>query len=406
MFRKKGLSAILAAALLTAVVAAVASCSDNTVDIHRPTEDTEWNSSSVDEKHPSDTDGNNSENKTDGENKIPSPGPSIPGEDVEKKYTVTYDLNGGKNSNKNPVEFTSKTENFTLEAPTKFGYQFIGWTYGGQDVPQLELTVDTSAGGDRAYVANWEGNKHVITLNAYGGTLLSDTVTVTYGEHYELPIPEKDGHLFLGWYIGNAKVQNGIWRLDDDASYVAKWMATVVYTGVELEIYASMDADSEPVKTVPFGTRLDRVKTDGTWDTVKLYGDDTEYYVLAKWISDNNSDFEFKQSDDVCVVVHKDKTFVMYYTPFICCDGESCLENAVGKTEITIDNLNKQYDITKVAEGDTWIKVEFYGTVKTDDFSVTYYKAAPATFYIQKKYFTNGSLDDVTYDNGSWTPIV
>ena len=405
MLRKKAISVSLAVALLISLVAAMTSCFDSAdVDIHRPSEGSEWNTPSEDENMSSDNMNDTPSNNTGGD--LPSQGPSAPEIKPIKRYTITYDLNGGKNSEKNPSEYTSEIEDFVLEAPTKFGHRFIGWTYEGQETPQLELTVDTAAGGNKTYVANWEGNKHVITLNTDGGTLPSDTVTVTYGEPYELPIPEKEGHLFLGWYIGNTKIQNGIWRLDDSAKYTAKWMATVVYAGVELELYASMDADSEPVKTVPFGTRLDRSETDGTWDKVKLEGEDTEYYVLTKWISVNGANFEFKPCDDVCVVVKEKETFVMYYTPFICCDGESCLENAVGKTEITLGNLNKQYDITKVEEGDNWVKVKFYGTIKTDDFSVTYYKVAPATFYIQKKYFINGALDDVTYDDGSWTPIV
>lgn len=43
------------------------------------------------------------------------------------KYTITYKLNGGKNSSKNPKSYTAGDDTITLTNPTRKGYTFCGW---------------------------------------------------------------------------------------------------------------------------------------------------------------------------------------------------------------------------------------------------------------------------------------
>ena len=42
-------------------------------------------------------------------------------------YSIVYNLNGGINSNQNPVSFDIETSTITLSEPTKYGYKFLGW---------------------------------------------------------------------------------------------------------------------------------------------------------------------------------------------------------------------------------------------------------------------------------------
>lgn len=70
-------------------------------------------------------------------------------------YNITYELNGGVNAENNPATYTVNDE-ITLSQPTKEGYIFTGWTYEGQDSPQLNVTIPKGSTGDRKYTANFD----------------------------------------------------------------------------------------------------------------------------------------------------------------------------------------------------------------------------------------------------------
>lgn len=44
-----------------------------------------------------------------------------------KKYTITYNLDGGTNTPENPASYTLEDEDFLLKSPTKEDYNFDGW---------------------------------------------------------------------------------------------------------------------------------------------------------------------------------------------------------------------------------------------------------------------------------------
>lgn len=93
-----------------------------------------------------------------------------------------------------PDYYSSKTPTFTLNAPTKSGYTFIGWS--GTDLDGNEnktVTVTIGSTGDRTYTAHW-------TRNSSGGGG-GGTVDLT---QY---VPERSGHVFTGWYADAALTQ-------------------------------------------------------------------------------------------------------------------------------------------------------------------------------------------------------
>ena len=68
-------------------------------------------------------------------------------------YAINYDLVGG--SADNPESYTVETDTFTLNAPTRPGYIFRGWS--GTDIDGLadEVTIEKGSLGAREYTANW-----------------------------------------------------------------------------------------------------------------------------------------------------------------------------------------------------------------------------------------------------------
>lgn len=74
---------------------------------------------------------------------------------TEVTYTISYELDGGKNNTKNPAEYTGLTETITLQNPTKPGYVFVGW-YADAAFTEKVTTIEQKSNGDLVLYAKWE----------------------------------------------------------------------------------------------------------------------------------------------------------------------------------------------------------------------------------------------------------
>lgn len=70
-------------------------------------------------------------------------------------YTITYNLDGGTIFYGNPTNYNLFTETFTLNNPTKQGYDFIGWTNDTITEPTLTVTISKGSSGDVEFTANY-----------------------------------------------------------------------------------------------------------------------------------------------------------------------------------------------------------------------------------------------------------
>ena len=161
----------------------------------------------------------------------------------EKEYNIVYTLNGGDlgtdndgNKLENPDKYTISTETFTLNNPSKKGYEFKGWTGTDLNSESKNVTIEKGSTGDRAYVANWKVIDYTITYELNGGTLGNDEsgnkITNPTKYNVETPTfslnnPVKTGYTFTGWTgtdLTNetklAIVENGS---TGNRSYEANW---------------------------------------------------------------------------------------------------------------------------------------------------------------------------------------
>ncbi|MBR5514726.1 MAG: InlB B-repeat-containing protein, partial [Clostridia bacterium] len=127
------------------------------------------------------------------------------------KYTVTYlDVNGGEFSgelNANTLFTHTYGVATKLYNPTKVGYTFGGW-YTSADCTTGKVTAlaATTYTDDITLYAKWTANKYAIAYKDYNAKALSGKLSAGYPTyHYYdtetvLPIPEKKGYTFLGWY--------------------------------------------------------------------------------------------------------------------------------------------------------------------------------------------------------------
>ena len=122
---------------------------------------------------------------------------------ITPAYDIEYELNSGivLPPDANPATY-SRVDKFTLTNPTRYLYNFSGWTGSNGTTPQTEVTIDGSvATGKRTYTANWDGQPFTVYFfsNFEPGTY--QTQTFKYGEEKALNANPftREGYDFIGW---------------------------------------------------------------------------------------------------------------------------------------------------------------------------------------------------------------
>ena len=69
-------------------------------------------------------------------------------------YTITYNLDGGTNNNRS--YYLSQSPDITLAEPVRFHYDFVGWTWEGQEIPVKNVTIAHGSTGNKVFTAHWE----------------------------------------------------------------------------------------------------------------------------------------------------------------------------------------------------------------------------------------------------------
>jgi len=123
-------------------------------------------------------------------------------------YKVTYNANGG--TVEKPDQDVIWGADYTLMIPVKNGYKFDGW-YDGDTLVSTEGVWLTESGANLA--ARWSVIKYTIEYEMNGGTQSGTGWKTEYtieDGNYTLPLPRKDGKIFLGWSYEGGIVQTSI----------------------------------------------------------------------------------------------------------------------------------------------------------------------------------------------------
>ncbi len=132
-------------------------------------------------------------------------------------YIITYFMNDDDGDIKaveasNPAEYSYEDESFTLNNPTRKGYEFTGWTGTGLDGETIEVTIAKNSTGNREYTANWQIIEYSVTwdLNDISDTadptftVPSDKYTVETAT-FTIADPEMSGYTFTGWTVNDGE---------------------------------------------------------------------------------------------------------------------------------------------------------------------------------------------------------
>lgn len=159
---------------------------------------------------------------------------------AEITYLITFDPNGGRKAA--PVK-AAKGEKIILPGTEKSGYVFLGWYTEKKGGILLGLAGDElEVSKNMTVYALWEKEKAEetgdkgqetckVTFHTEEGTLKNKTLTIVKGAGLYLPLPEKKGYDFTGWYLDKSLTQfagayRDSYRITKDTDFYAKWEKT------------------------------------------------------------------------------------------------------------------------------------------------------------------------------------
>ena len=163
-------------------------------------------------------------------------------------YTLTLDY-----QNEIGIITTETKGDIELVIPTKEGYKFLGW-FTESNILFEEKTIKENT----TLKANWLklGERFNIYYDPKGGKMPEDTpYKYETGIELVLPIPTKDHHEFLGWYLDDV-FENGPYdKLPDNISgaktLYAKWVDVAVYKNVTYETKGGILPENVVDKYIP-----------------------------------------------------------------------------------------------------------------------------------------------------------
>lgn len=143
---------------------------------------------------------------------------------IENK--IEYVLNGGVFDGE--INETYKYEDGAdLAIPTRKGYSFGGW-YEDEDFSGLEVySIPELSLGDKKFYAKWNIEAYNISYETNGGNLENLETTYNVETSVTLPIPNREGYVFSGWYadsnFGGSPISKISLGTAGDKKYYAKW---------------------------------------------------------------------------------------------------------------------------------------------------------------------------------------
>ena len=147
------------------------------------------------------------------------------------KHKLTLELNGGALAE----DITSYNEGVetVLPVPAKEYHDFVGWHEKSDltDIKTDKITADKT--GALTFYAEWSPKKYTVTLELNGGSIVLPLNEYTYGQGATLPVPEKAGNDFAGWFEAadfSGEEVTGISKTDNgNKTYYAKWQSNTTF---------------------------------------------------------------------------------------------------------------------------------------------------------------------------------
>lgn len=137
---------------------------------------------------------------------------------AEKKYTITFNSNGGSSVASQTVNEGAKASK--PSNPTRSGYTFNGWLLNGSN-----YDFNTPVKSNITLIATWKEvklNRYTVTFDSNGGSPISSETVVEGNKVTQPSNPTKEGYTFNSWTL-NGSSYNFNNAVKDNITLVAKW---------------------------------------------------------------------------------------------------------------------------------------------------------------------------------------
>lgn len=150
------------------------------------------------------------------------------------EYGITYLLSGGAFSAADfyRSSYTIETNDFTLPAPIKRGYDFAGWKESGSDELKNQVTVTKGTIGALAFTAEFRLHSYTITYrdSSFDAQIQNPETYTIETPTFTLQNPSRFGYLFAGWTGSDLSSPDKaviitMGEKAKDLSYTANWEA-------------------------------------------------------------------------------------------------------------------------------------------------------------------------------------
>ncbi len=144
-------------------------------------------------------------------------------------YDIAYTLNGGTNSQDNPAHYSIESETITLAAPTRDGYDFVGW-YADVNLSIPQPLIPKGSMGNKTLYAKWAVAFYSVSYELNSGTNApgNPTVYTILENTITLLNPTRSHYTFGGWYTTSEFTGTAVTSIPSgsfgDKTFYAKWV--------------------------------------------------------------------------------------------------------------------------------------------------------------------------------------
>lgn len=147
-----------------------------------------------------------------------------------KDCTVTLNYSCERENDAHSFHSGTTIYSYNFPAPEREGYVFLGWYFNADYSGDVLTNYELSEKQELTLYAKWE--KLVCVNYDYSYDSKTEKVFLNNGTTFDLPIPERLGYSFDGWYNNKSLLGDAITNISfiaGDVSLYAKWIGNPVY---------------------------------------------------------------------------------------------------------------------------------------------------------------------------------